>query len=79
MEQEFGITKMGLFGSFSKNQQKKNSDIDIAIEMTSTENRFRRFFGLKRYLETHLKRKVDLGFEHCLKPSVRDTITILYV
>ena len=27
-----GVNKIGLFGSFLKNKQKKNSDVDILIE-----------------------------------------------
>ena len=30
---EYGFSKIGLFGSYSKNEQTENSDIDILVEM----------------------------------------------
>lgn len=39
------------------------------------------FFGLKRYLEEHLGRPVDLGIESTMKPIVKEAahIDMLYV
>lgn len=30
---EYGFSKIGLFGSYSKNEQTESSDIDILVEM----------------------------------------------
>ena len=32
----YGITRAGLFGSYAKGEQKKNSDIDILIEFNKS-------------------------------------------
>ena len=69
MRQRFGLVKIGLFGSFVRDEQKNSSDIDLAVEIKSP-NRFRSFFGLKAYLEEHLHRHVDLGIESSIKPTV---------
>jgi len=76
----YGVTRIGLFGSFSRGEQREDSDIDIVVELESA-NVFRAFFGLKHYLESLLGKPVDLGLEHTLKPMVRDRISkdILYV
>jgi len=74
----YGVTKIGLCGSFSRNEQQDN--IDIVVELDSP-NTFRSFFGLKIYMEQLFDRRVDLGIEHAIKPAVRDSMlkTILYV
>lgn len=76
----FGVTKIGLFGSYARNEANEESDIDIAIELESS-NTFRSFFALLRYLEEGFKKKVDLGIEHSLKPIAKKRILneIIYV
>jgi len=80
MVRMYGVTKIGLFGSFVRGDQRDDSDVDIVVELES-ENMFRAFFGLKRYLEHLLGRSVDLGLEHALKPAVRERVAkeIIYV
>lgn len=55
---EYGIRRIGLFGSYSRNEQTENSDIDIIAE-------FEKPIGLKfieftEYLENILGRKTDV-------------------
>ena len=80
LQEHFGLTKIGLFGSYARNEQHHNSDIDIAVEIEST-NKFRSFFALRSYLEKHLQHHVDLGIESTLKPIVKKQIQdeIIYV
>ena len=80
MNETFGVMKIGLFGSYVRDEQNSNSDIDIAVEIESN-NKFRSFFGLKHYLEDNLGQSVDLGIESTLKPVARETIMrdIIYV
>ncbi|MGD9655037.1 MAG: nucleotidyltransferase family protein [Sulfuricurvum sp.] len=76
----FGVASIGLFGSYAKNLQTEQSDIDLAVEIQS-ENSFRSFFGLKSYLEAQFGKTIDLGIEHDLKPIVREYVKkeIIYV
>ncbi len=53
MNETFGVMKIGLFGSYVRDEQNSNSDIDIAVEIESN-NKFRSFFGLKHYLEDNI-------------------------
>lgn len=79
MIDRFGVVKIGLFGSYARGEQTDESDIDIAVELQA-ENSFRSFFSLKRFLEDHLGKEVDLGIEHTIKPLARERIIkeILY-
>ena len=70
MHQEFGVDKIGLFGSYSRNEATSDSDIDIAVEINS-KNNFRSFFSLKYYLEKAFHNCVDLGIESSIKPIAK--------
>lgn len=70
----FGVTRMGVFGSFTQGKQTSSSDIDIVIEMKKEKKNLHNFLQLKRLLEDEFNRSVDLGFEHTLKPVVREKI-----
>ena len=55
---EYGVKRIGLFGSYSKDKQTEKSDIDIIAE-------FEKPIGLKfieftNYLETLLGKKIDV-------------------
>ncbi len=55
---EYGVKRIGLFGSYAKGTQQENSDIDILVE-------FEKPIGLKfvefgEYLEELLDRKTDI-------------------
>lgn len=56
----FGVKRLGLFGSYSRNQQKKTSDIDILVEFGRGRKNADTFLDLAIYLESILKKKVDL-------------------
>ena len=58
LAEEYGVKRIGLFGSFAREEQNRKSDVDIVVE-------FGRPIGLKfvelaDYLEELLGRKVDL-------------------
>ena len=55
---EFGVSKIGLFGSFAKGQPDETSDIDIVAEFDRPIGF--RFVELVEYLENLLGRKVDV-------------------
>lgn len=80
---EYGIKKIGLFGSYAKGKQTEKSDIDIIAE-------FERPIGLKfmeftEYLENILGRKTDVltpeGVKSIIIKRISDDIekSIIYV
>lgn len=74
LAQRFGVTSIGLFGSYARSEERVDSDIDIAVELHPDHKSLRNFFGLRRYLEQELGRPVDLGIESALKPQVKNEI-----
>lgn len=55
---EFGVSKIGLFGSYAKEQANETSDIDIIVELDRPIGF--RFFELVSFLEELLGQKVDV-------------------
>ena len=80
MTQRFGTTKIGLAGSYARDEATEDSDIDIIVEIQS-DNKFRSFFNLLYYLQDSLGKQVDLSTESSLKPLVRESVLkdIVYV
>ena len=68
------VSKAGIFGSYSRGEQKKNSDIDIAIEINDKDMSLLGFIKLIRLLEELLKRKVDLVEYNAIKPRIKERI-----
>jgi uncharacterized protein len=66
---QFGVTKIGLFGSYLHGKQKRGSDIDLLV--TLDDEGYKKYFDLWNYLDKSLKRKVDLVIEKDLYPRVR--------
>ena len=55
---EFGVSKIGLFGSYAKDQSGDTSDVDLIIEFERPIGF--RFIELVDYLENLLGQKVDV-------------------
>ena len=79
--EKFGVTRIGVFGSFWQGGQNARSDIDLVVEIEKSRKNIHTFLKLRRLLERELSRKVDLGFERSLKPVVRERIKgkVIYV
>lgn len=67
--QRFGVVKIGLFGSFSRNEGRAKSDLDFLVEFD--ESTFDKYMDCKFFLEKLFGRKVDLVIEHTLKPALQ--------
>jgi len=73
-QNKFGVIKIGLFGSFARDEQNENSDIDLAIELEKDKKNLKNFFAFKRELEKRFNKKVDIGIENTLKPIVKEYV-----
>lgn len=72
LNKKYSVSKIGLFGSYVRNDHSDSSDIDILVE-------FERpigfgFIDLKDYLESILKKPVDLVTVNALKPYMKQEI-----
>ncbi|HSW09779.1 MAG TPA: nucleotidyltransferase family protein [Bacillota bacterium] len=80
---EFGVRRIGLFGSYAKGYANETSDIDIVVEFERPIGL--RFVELADYLEDLLGRKVDVltpaGIQNIRIQQVARSITesIVYV
>lgn len=70
----YGITRIGVFGSFTRNEQTPRSDIDMVVEMDPCRKNLHNYLQFKRHLERTLQLSVDIGFEHTLKPTARESM-----
>ena len=68
-----GVIKAGLFGSFSRGEAKKNSDVDILIQYKERKSLLD-LAGLEIELEKKLGRKVDLLTYGSLHPLLKKRI-----
>lgn len=57
---KFGIKRIGLFGSYIRNEQTGDSDIDLIVEFEKGKATLDNFIDLADYLEELLNKKVDL-------------------
>lgn len=72
---KYKIKKAGIFGSYARGEQRKDSDIDILI--THPRSSKARGFGFVRVeydLEEALKKKVDVVTYNSLSPYLKDKI-----
>lgn len=58
LSKEFGVEKIGVFGSVTKGEATKDSDIDIVVKLK--EPLGFKFIDLTEYLEKLFNRKVDV-------------------
>lgn len=72
LHKEYAVKEIGLFGSFSDNTFKDDSDIDILVELEKPIGW--KFFSLEIYLEKVFNRKIDLVTKNALKEQIRDLI-----
>ena len=69
MESLYGVQRLGLFGSYVREKQRKRSDVDILVTFNRDIDLFD-FLDLREYLESQLHAKVDLVMESALKPAI---------
>lgn len=57
-ERLYGVTKIGVFGSSARDEPRKNSDIDVVVEMREPDLFF--LVHIKETLEKDFQRPVDV-------------------
>lgn len=68
------VLKAWLFGSFSRGEETKDSDVDIMVSLDKSKPIGLKFFGMWNDLEELLGRKVDLVSEGTLLPFAQESV-----
>ncbi len=75
MCEENDVVFMAIFGSFIRKEQKKGSDIDVAIEFDKDSKKdLLDLVHLERDLGKIFRRKVDLGIFSSISPYIIDDV-----
>ncbi len=69
---KYGVVRAGIFGSYARGENKKNSDIDVLVEFSRPVGF--EFAGIEFELEKKLKKKVDLLTYKSVHPLLKKRI-----
>ena len=72
LEEKFGVTSIGVFGSYARGEATPSSDIDIVVELNRPIGW--ELVDLVDYLESRLGHDVDLVIKRSIHPLIRDNI-----
>jgi len=68
------VVRAGIFGSYARGEQKKNSDIDILVEINNKALSLLGFIAIKHKMEEILKKKVDLVEYNVIKSLIKERV-----
>ena len=69
----FGVSRLALFGSVARGEERADSDVDILVEFSVPVGLFE-FVRTQRYLERLLGRAVDLATPDAIRTEMRERI-----
>jgi len=71
LKEKYGVKKIGIFGSFVRGEDIKDSDLDILVEFEEdVKIGLLKFVNMENYLSELLGVKVDLVEKSALKPRI---------
>ncbi|PKL60280.1 MAG: nucleotidyltransferase [Methanomicrobiales archaeon HGW-Methanomicrobiales-4] len=78
IQRKYGVKKIGIFGSYARNEQSSDSDVDVLVEFKNGEATFDNFMQLASYLEEIFSRHVDLltcgGISKHIRPYIEKEV-----
>ena len=81
--QKFGVIKLGLFGSFVRDEANSDSDIDLLVEFQENKKTYKNFIQLAYFLESLLGRKVELvtlkSISQFIKPYITKEVEFIQI
>lgn len=80
LEEKYNVKVLGIFGSYSRRNSHKGSDIDIIVKFSKTPDFFE-FIRLEEFLQDLLGIRVDLVTPGALKPMIKNEILkeVIYI
>ena len=73
VQEKYGVKEIGVFGSFARGEQKRQSDIDILVEYSELPDLLK-LIELENRLQKLLKRKVDLIEKSGIRTELKEII-----
>lgn len=75
LQKQYGIEKIGLFGSYAKGTQTPQSDLDIILEFRDgTDDLLEKRLSLEAFFAAQLGLKVDIARERFIRPSIKKQV-----
>jgi len=66
----FGVKRVGIFGSYVRGEQRKESDIDLLVEFEPSLKSFDNFMELSFFLEEILQHRIEIVTPESLGPYI---------
>lgn len=66
----YGAKQLGIFGSFVRGEQTKESDVDLLVSFKKEKKTYDNFIDLAYFLEDGLGREVELVTDKSLSPYI---------
>jgi predicted nucleotidyltransferase len=75
LKEQYSVEKIALFGSFARNEQTSESDIDLLVTLKkNTSNIYETKQGHREFFGKHFHCNVDIASEKYLKPYIRKEV-----
>ncbi|MGC9316073.1 MAG: nucleotidyltransferase family protein [bacterium] len=74
IKKRFDVASIGVFGSYVRDEQREDSDLDIIVVFEPGHNDLFNYARLKAYLEELFGIEIDLVIKNGIKPELRDKI-----
>ncbi len=69
-----GLSQIGLFGSYARNENNEESDIDLIIDFKAGEKNFHNYMEACDILEDIIKVKIDIVTSESISPHIKPYI-----
>jgi predicted nucleotidyltransferase len=74
LRRKYKVAQIGIFGSYTRGEQRERSDIDILVEFERGHKTFDNYMELKFFLEGILHLKVDLVLKNAIREEIKENI-----
>jgi hypothetical protein len=71
---KFGVLDLAVFGSYVSNEQSRESDVDLLVDLKPEYKTFDNYMELKFFLEDLLHKKIDLALKDSIRKELRVAI-----
>jgi len=76
LRKEYGVQRIGVFGSYARGTQTQDSDIDFVVEFDEDiPDLFETKYRLRQFLDDTFDRQVDLANLEAIKPYILKVIS----